>query len=94
MNAAPRNITTGVEYTGGNVNRLDAAMAEHDYPTSEWATYRQFSENGRQVQKGQHGVRLQRVVMVTKANGKTDRALKGFTVFNVAQTAEAEAAAA
>lgn len=41
----PHNVTTGRAYTGGNVFALWFAEIDNEYPTSEWATYKQWYQD-------------------------------------------------
>ena len=50
----PRNPTTGEEYHGGNV--INLLMQEYRDP--RWMTFRQASEIGARVRKGEHGTRI------------------------------------
>lgn len=88
MNIQPINAKTENEYTGANINKLIAT----GYQDQTWATYRQWRLLGFQVQRGQKGTRLQKIVVVTeKRSGKEKRVPRGFTVFNVDQVAPIEA---
>src|SRR5207245_8594696 len=49
---SPRNAATGNPYKGGNVLALWAAQIKHGYPTAWYATYKQWAQLGRQVQRG------------------------------------------
>ena len=66
----PTNYTTEKEYTGGNIFLLlDTPFADQ-----RWATYRQWKSAGFQVQKGQKGIRLTKIVTIDdkRKNFKTD----------------------
>jgi antirestriction protein ArdC len=90
----PHNATTSKAYTGGNVIALWITEIDNAYPTSEWATYRQWDALGAQVRKGEKATHLIRWV---EPSGKRDRAARGddakkphlvpvgFAVFNAAQ---------
>ena len=52
--AFPYNPTTGEEYHGGNVINL----LMQGYQDPRWMTFRQASEIGAQVRKGEHGTRI------------------------------------
>jgi antirestriction protein ArdC len=51
--ARPINIVSRRAYRGVNVIALWAAAQEANYPTGIWATYRQWTELGAQVRKGE-----------------------------------------
>tara|TARA_R110002096_G_scaffold356080_1_gene549317 strand:+ start:170 stop:448 length:279 start_codon:yes stop_codon:yes gene_type:complete len=87
MNVQPTNAKTGNEYTNTNVLKLICA----GYEDNTWATYRQWLQLGFQVQKGQKGTRLQKIVVVNeKRSGKEKRVPRTFSVFNVSQVVEIE----
>ena len=82
----PTNAKTGNAYSGGNIFEL----LQTGYTDQVWATYRQWQELGLQVQKGEKGTRLIKMVSVINKKAKDDEAKKksvprGFTVFNIAQ---------
>lgn len=95
----PRNVVTGVPYSGSNVEVLEAAQEEGGYPTSLWLTYKQARALKAFVRKGEHGTRIQRVVRkgaprTPDGQKSTDGApdarkrrgeLRVYFVFNVAQ---------
>ena len=94
--ALPRNIS-GRAYRGGNVLMLWAAAEAFGYPHPVWATYKQWSERGCQVRKGEKST----LVVFWKqmrgrpapgadaadedAAGKTYLLARGYFVFNAAQ---------
>ena len=83
-----KNTITGVEYQNTNQDILEEARKTMGYESNEWCTFLQAKELGKQVRKGQHGVRLARVVPYTKREeGKLvdKKGVKYFTVFNIAQ---------
>ncbi len=49
----PINVTTGKPYRGVNVLALWSAAQAHGYNSDRWATYKQWSEIGAQVRKGE-----------------------------------------
>jgi antirestriction protein ArdC len=53
--ARPINVVSRRAYRGVNVIALWAAAQEANYPTGIWATYRQWTELGAQVRKGERG---------------------------------------
>jgi antirestriction protein ArdC len=50
----PRSMSTGQPYRGVNVFLLGLTAAEEGYSSPFWGTYRQISDNGGQVRRGQH----------------------------------------
>lgn len=82
------NAITGNSYTGTNAIELEAA----GFSDPRFLTFRQARTIGRTVKKGEHGIRLVRIVKVDKKNaqGKIEKkpAPKYFTVFNFSQTEE------
>lgn len=91
--SADRNVISQKPYRG--INRLLLGMASmgNGFASNEWATYKQWTEKGAQVQKGQHG---SHIVFFKPIEGRKDVAtgetesgyciLRGYTVFNAAQT--------
>jgi antirestriction protein ArdC len=51
--ARPVNATTGKAYRGANVLALWCAASDAGYSSDQWATYKQWSEKGAQVRKGE-----------------------------------------
>jgi antirestriction protein ArdC len=51
----PLNLTTGKPYSGINVLMLWAAGLQNGYTSPYWLTYKQASNKGGQVRKGEHG---------------------------------------
>ncbi len=81
----PTNYTTEKEYTGGNVFTL----LDSKYADQRWATYRQWKLAGFQVQKGQKGFKLTKIVTVEdKKTGEPKKVPRSFTVFNIEQVKE------
>jgi len=83
------NAITGNPYTGKNAIELESA----GFSDPRFLTFRQAKSIGRVVKKGEHGIRLVRIVRVDKKNkstGKVEKkpAPKYFTVFNFSQTEE------
>lgn len=84
---------TGTPYRGINILLLWCAAMEGGFASSHWMTYRQASELGAQVRKGERGslvVYADRFVKKdASANGdeaeREIRFLKGYIVFNVEQ---------
>lgn len=52
------NAVTGRSYGAANAKALAKAASERAYTSSEWATYRQWLEIGRQVRKGERGTTI------------------------------------
>jgi antirestriction protein ArdC len=50
----PRSMTTGQPYRGINIFLLGLAAADDGYTSPYWGTYRQISQLGGQVRRGQH----------------------------------------
>ncbi len=51
----PRNANTDALYRGVNVLALWIEAMDRSYPTSEWASYKQWQDLGAQVRKGERG---------------------------------------
>lgn len=51
----PTNAATGQAYRGVNVVALWARAATEGYPSSQWATFRQWNSIGAQVRRGEKG---------------------------------------
>jgi antirestriction protein ArdC len=90
------NASSGQTYKG--INQLLLGMQPHGDP--RWLTYKQAEHLGLQVRKGEHGVRIVKMVEVEKRRAKqamgtdgevvaeeADKALvmRGYTVFNATQ---------
>lgn len=90
----PANATTGAAYSGGNLWSL--AMSRPGAGGRVWATYRQWSTAGVQVNRGEHGTPLVRWVRpkCRAGHGKDTRCGAcpdylvpvGFVVFHYGQT--------
>ena len=52
---APKNATTGKTYRGINWLMLTIIAEEQAYPTSQWATFKQWQQAGAKVRKGEKG---------------------------------------
>lgn len=87
--AMPRNAVTRRAYSGANVVLLWATAQEQGYESPRWLTYKQATEAGGNVRKGEKST----TVIYTSAfekeddNGQAKRIafLKAFNVFNIAQ---------
>jgi antirestriction protein ArdC len=85
----PKNLVSGRGYRGINVFLL----ASNGYGSPYWLTYKQATERGGHVRKGQHGMRVVFWKIGTRevetADGETDERksilLRYYTVFNVEQ---------
>lgn len=90
------NASSGQTYKG--INQLILGMQPHGDP--RWLTYKQAEHLGLQVRKGEHGVRIVKMVEVERQRARqamgsdgevvaeeADKALvmKGYTVFNASQ---------
>ena len=100
--ALPMNAQGRRPYRGINFTLLSLAAEHHGYAVNRWLTFRQASELGANVRKGEQGTpvvfwRLRRIGVVADAfpepdddpptmRGKVFPLLRSFTVFNVAQT--------
>ena len=80
MTAQPINFFTRTEYSGHNALTLSQAK----YKSEEWATYKQWLEGGYQVQKGEHGQGIMKIV--EDKNG--EKRPKYYKVFNIEQVKE------
>lgn len=87
----PRSLSTGKLYTGVNVWTLAGTALVAGYDSPWWGTYRQISERGGQVRKGEKGTPVVFWKFIEKTDpisGKvTDRIpfLRYFSVFNADQ---------
>ena len=90
----PLNLTTGKPYSGVNVLMLWSAALTHGYTSPYWLTYKQASDKGGQVRKGEHGTHCvfykpwkseDTNTDTGEVETKTGAVLKSFTVFNLDQ---------
>ena len=90
----PLNLATGKPYTGMNTLILWGAALSRGYQSPYWLTYKQATEKGGQVRKGEHGTRAvffkpyesRDTDPDTGEETTTDRLImKSFTVFNLDQ---------
>jgi antirestriction protein ArdC len=88
------NRVNGVNYRGINVLMLWAAAAERGYSSPTWMTFKQASERGGNVRKGEKGCLVVYANTVTRTEVDPDTGeqqerdipfMKGFTVFNAEQ---------
>ena len=80
------NATTGEPYTNGNQMTLQLCKEQRGYDANEWLTFVQATNKNRKVKKGEHGVKLVRVVTYYDEQKKEQKGIKTFVVFNVEQT--------
>lgn len=91
---APRSLSSRKPYRGVNVFLLLWTAAAKGYASPWWGTYRQITDRGGQVRKGEHGsvVVFWRVFEVEDAAAKGGKRkipmLRYFTVFNADQCDE------
>ena len=97
----PRSMVTGRSYRGVNVFLLGLAAAGHGYASPWWGTYRQITECGGQVRRGERSTvvvfwKTAQVTSCDPATGdpvaRTVPVLRQFRVFNAAQAADLPAA--
>lgn len=81
-----QNYFTGTEYQGKNAGFLNLEARAKKYTENQWATYKQWKENGYQVQKGEKGTPIQ----VVKENEENEKFIRYYRVFNLAQVKEIE----
>ena len=98
----PTNLTTGKPYSGINVLMLWSAALSRGFTSPYWLTYKQSSDMGGQVRKGEHGTHCVfykpwEAESTNHETGETETVkgavLKGFTVFNLDQIDGIEAPA-
>ena len=96
-NGLPTNATTGAHYNGINVLVLWATATSKGYGTLEFATYKQWSDVGAQVQAGERATTVIKVGKFSRDNpADPDKPLslpymKAYAVFNAAQVSGYEA---
>jgi antirestriction protein ArdC len=83
----------GQPYTGINILSLWASATEQGFAAPIWMTYRQATELGGHVRKGEKGSPVVYANSITRNETDADIAhqihfLKGYTVFNVEQIEE------
>lgn len=67
-----RNASTGNRYRGANTVSLALEAIQAEHPTGWWSTYRQWSDLGAQVRKGERSTRI--VKWVPTKRNETDAA--------------------
>ncbi len=89
-----RNASTGNRYRGANTITLALDALEAEHPTGWWATYRQWSELGAQVRKGQTSAQIVKWVPAKRAFAQAGQSVEEeertllprvYAVFNAAQ---------
>lgn len=90
-----RNLISKKTYTGANIVRLAISSMAKGYSDPRWLTFKQASENGWIVRKGEHGTPISFYTRVVKKNRDEDdnadevvrprHALKTYVVFNASQ---------
>jgi antirestriction protein ArdC len=91
----PVNAATGQAYRGVNILSLWVTALERGYGSGEWATFRQWSEKGRRVRKGEKASPIVFFKEITKeaepdadqTDGETERrrVARGYWVFAAEQ---------
>ena len=66
-----RNATTGSRYNGANVLTLAVEALDAGYPTGVWATYKQWTDHGAQVRKGERSAHV--IKWVTRKTNADDQ---------------------
>jgi len=99
LDMTPINALTGKPYSGGNVSELLSAMEEYGFTQPHFLTFKQALEMGRVVMKGQKAAAFIRKVVTFTHKAKTKsgkaregKAVRGYAVFNIEQTAPMEPA--
>lgn len=90
----PINATTNKTYRGINTLILWLAADTNGYASNEWATFKQWSANGRYVRKDEKGTAILFYKMLEKGEGDDAQRipmLRVSWVFNTAQLVAAEA---
>lgn len=88
--ALPQNATTGRKYNGINIVLLWGAAIDHNYPTQEWASFKQWQNKKEFVRKGEKGTTIVYCDTFEKeVDGEIKEVpfLKASTVFNRCQLA-------
>lgn len=92
----PINESTGAFYQGINIPMLWMGQHERGFSSAHWMTYRQASEKGGQVRKGEKGTPIIFYKTLERDSGRIDadtgealveqiQMLRSFTVFNLDQ---------
>jgi len=87
--AVPSNFSSGKRYRGVNIISLWASQQLSGYESNRWVTFKQASEKGLQVRKGEKGTHIVFWKFFKKKNddGKEEKIpmAKAYTVFNLEQ---------
>lgn len=85
----PRNAITRRAYSGANVTLLWLSAANHGYGSGRWLTYKQASEAGGNVRKGEKSTTICYAATYEKENDKGEKDfipfLKAYAVFALEQ---------
>lgn len=94
----PQNPTSKVYYQGGNRLKLGYIAAENEYKDPRWMTFKQASEEGYKIKKGEHGTVCEKWIFTEKVKEKDENGnviereqslerpkVNYFTVFNAEQ---------
>ncbi|MBX0289742.1 ssDNA-binding domain-containing protein [Hymenobacter sp. HSC-4F20] len=84
----PRNGTTGNRYNGFNIPILWDAADKKGYQTHNWASYKQWAEQGKQVRRGEKGTQIGYYNTLIKEDGDDEKKipfLRVSSVFNEQQ---------
>ncbi len=92
----PGNLVTNKPYRGINVLMLNVAMMTNRFTDCRWLTFRQATEIGARIRKGEHGTQIVFYQLRNKKDGVIGAAdavtvvrgipiMKCFTVFNAGQ---------
>jgi len=91
--SADQNYVSKKAYRGINRLLLGMSSMAQGFTSPHWATYKQWQENGAQVQSGQHGTNIVFFKPIAgKENAETGETeagycvIRGYTVFNATQT--------
>lgn len=87
--AMPSNYSSHKDYRGVNVLALWASQQLSGYTSNQWVTYKQASENGLQVRKGEHGSHVVFWKFLKRKDKEGEEKkfpmARTYTVFNVEQ---------
>ena len=78
----PRNFLTGNSYRGRNLIKL--SMSKYNDP--RWSTFKQISEAGGKVLKGEKATQILFYKELLNDEGRKERVIKSYSVFNLEQT--------
>ena len=91
--SADRNVVSGKPYKGINRLLLGMSAMGHGFSSPEWATYKQWTEKGAQVNKGEKATHIVFFKPIAgKQNAETGETeggycvIRGYAVFNATQT--------